>query len=97
MRLLSCSVRLGSTTVLGISRRPCIPSCCKQFDRFWGISGEDEEEMADEEVAAEAKGEDEDAGEVEAPGVKLYHVIPPLPFTQLVLLDLVLLESSGVA
>lgn len=40
-----------------------------------GVSGEDEEEMADEEVAAEAKGEDEDAGEVEEPGEKLQHVM----------------------
>lgn len=33
--------------------------------------------MDDEEVAAEAKGEDEDVGEVEEPGVKSYHVMLP--------------------
>ena len=31
-------------------------------------AGEDEDEIADEEIDAEAKGEDEDAGEAEEPG-----------------------------
>ena len=35
--------------------------------------------MADEEVAAEAKGEDADADEVEDTGGRSYHVMLPCP------------------
>ena len=47
----------------------------------WNCAGDDEEEMAEEEVAAEAKGEDEDVDEVEDTGVKMKacHALPPPP------------------